>query len=305
MPQGPQEIEVPAIELRHSTTDEYCRALQRCRHNAFWAYHATSRLFGNFGRPYQDREGRWWYQMRPGFSWPADVFEAFVPRSGPPLRRAYLGYQHLIPDESAANCRLAINSIFDLPAYGVHALTTKRRNAIRKGLRACEIVRLDTPDPKCIHGALTAWKSLVGRTGWRSNLHEGALRARLMELLDLPAATVLLALDRQTGEVAGFLITKVFGDTAYVDTIASNSALLASNPNDALMYTFLRRAATIPGVNKAHYAIKSNVEALEHFKTTLGFEPTPRPARWTTPPGVKTLIRIASPTMYNRLMGRL
>ena len=299
-----QEIEVPELTLRHATTDEYCRAAQRCRHNGFWAYHDTSRIFGNYGLPFRDRTGHWWYQARAGFCWPADVFEPFPSGTRPPLGKSFLGCQHLVPDGAPCNCCLAINSIFDLPAYGVNSISDKRR-AIRKGLNKCDIVVVEQVDEPLIAGALDAWNSLVQRTGWRHTLTHEQLSAKWRELLDLPATTILIARDRERGAIAGYLITKIFGDTAYVDTIASNADLLACNPNDALMYTFLRRARLIPGVMKAHYAIKSDVEPLERFKQGLGFEPTPRPANWWAPPGVKLMIRMVAPTTHRRLLGEL
>ena len=114
----------------------------------------------------------------------------------------------------------------------------------------------------------------------------------------------MLALDKKTNEVAGFLITKAHGNTAYVDTIASNSGLLKSNPNDVLMYTFIRNAQQIPNVDKVHYAIKSDVAPLENFKTSLGFEHYQYPANLCTRPGMLTLLRVFRQQTYKRLTGQ-
>ena len=95
------------------------------------------------------------------------------------------------------------------------------------------------------------------------------------------------------------------GDTAYSDTIASNTELLSSKPNDALMFTFVRRSIGLPGVTRAHYAIKSSVTALEEFKTSMGFTPHPFPAMLRARPGMMTLLRTFKPQLYKRLTGQL
>ncbi len=305
MAQQAQDIEVPPLMLRSSSTDEYCRALRACKRNAFWAYQEPSAIFGLYGRPYQDSEGIWWYQVRPGFSWPADALAGLSPRRSPPFRGTYLGYQHCVPEGSPSNCSLVINVILNLAAYGAAAIDFKKRNKVRQGLKLCDMVLLERPERELIRSALEAWNSLVQRTGWKHIATEDQLFDQWSELLDLPATSILLAIDHASGRVAGFIISKIFGDTAYIDTIASNTELLSSKPNDALVFTFLKRAMLLAGVTRAHYAIKSTVTQLEEFKTSMGFVPHPFPAMLRARPGLFTMLRVLKPAMYKRLTGQL
>lgn len=302
---GPQEIEFPRIALRHCDTEQYGIALHKARTLPFWWYQDLSRGGRNFSLPFQDSHGGWWYQVRPGFAWPVDAIDPIAGGGRTlPYRATFLGYQFVVPDGEASNSTLVINTILDVPGYGVGSIDDKRRNAIRKGLRACEVVKVDAVDEAWVPGVVAAWNDLVGRTGWKSRRNATMVRETWTRLLDLPATTILLAIDRTSGRVAGFLITKVFGQTAYVDTIASSSDLLSSCPNDALMYAFIRNAQQIPAVRKIHYAIKSNVEPLERFKTSLGFAPNRFPARLCARPGLLLLLRGLRPQMYRRLTGQ-
>jgi hypothetical protein len=123
-------------------------------------------------------------------------------------------------------------------------------------------------------------------------------------MLDCPGVSIILGRDAESGEVAGFLTVKIIGDTAYVDTIASRSEMLKTNVNDALMFAFVCSAAKLPGVRTAHYAIKSNVQSLERFKTSIGFSPVSFPAvtrlRGLAGPVVRTLF----PEKYRRMVGQ-
>ncbi len=304
MAQQIQEIEVPALMLRHSSVDEYCRAVQKCKYNAFWFYQDISRVFGNYRKPFQDAEGRWWVRIRQGFAWPADMLTAFVPGRSPSLRYTFLAYQHIVPDESLANSSLVIN-VVSLPEYGVGSFNFKKRNKIRQGMKMCDIVLLERTDREMVRGLLEAWNSLVQRTGWKWILNEQQLTDRLKELLDLPATSILVAIDRASGRVAGFLISKIYGDTASLDTIASHTDLLGSKPNDALVYAFLMRSKAIEGVTKGNYSIKGTVTKLEEFKTALGFMHQKYPARLHARPGFLSVVRMLKPDMYKRLTGQV
>lgn len=298
-------IEFPQIELKHCSTQAHCESLQAQRTLPFWWYQALSRSGPHFSLPFQDKLGNWWYQVRPGFAWPVDIFQPITRRTQLPYRRSYLGFQHVVSADEPTNSTLVINTITDLSRYGPGSISDKRRNAIRKGGRCCEVLAVEQVEKRWLQGVVKAWNDLVDRTGWKNHRDVDMLRESWTQLLELPAANILLAIDKETGEVAGFLIIKIHGGTAYVDTIASNSELMKSNPNDILMYTFLRNAQRLPGVKMVHFAIKSNVEQLEKFKTSLGFEHQPFPARLHARPGLMQLLRLLRPQLYRRLTGQI
>lgn len=302
----PQDIEVPLPLLKSCTTQEHCRSLLAAGSLPFWWYQDLIDSGRHFSLPFQDSLGSWWYQVRRGYAWPVDAIDE-LPASGRslPYAKSFLASQHVVPPGEASNSTLVINTITDLAAYSTGSIDDKRRNAIRKGAKSCEVISLQEVDDNLLPGIVQAWNDLVARTGWKSQRDARAIRDSWKQLLHLPAASILVAVERAGGQVAGFLITKIHGTTAYVDTIASNSNLLKNNPNDILMYTFIRAAQKLPGVTQVHYAIKSSVTALEDFKTSLGFAPHPFPAMLKARPGMMTLLRTFKPALYKRLMGQL
>lgn len=304
MAQEATEIPVPPLGLTSSPVGAHCQALQRIGALPFWWYLGTSRLLGNFSVPFEARGGTWWYQVKPGLCWPVEFFRPIPPGAAcPALHRRLLGYQHVVPDESQANSHLVINTIRDLAAYTPQAINAKRRNAIRKGLRSCHIERLTELHGPTVDECRAAWNALTERTGWKSVSEKADFDRSWAQLLEVPGATILVGRAAETGEVAGFLITKIIGDTAYVDTIASRSDMLKYNVNDALMFAFLMNARQLAGVRMAHYAIRSYVATLEKFKTGLGFEPIAFPALTRLQPAVRLALRLLKPAAYRRMLG--
>ena len=302
MTTGAQPIVVDTIPLCHATVEEYCRALQQTSHCAFWWYLGRSKVFGDFSIPFQAGDGSWWYQVKPGFCWPADVLavRGTLPRL--PLRKAFLGYQ-CIAQESIANARQTINIISDVSAYGICSIDAKRRNAIRKGLRCCRVEKIQVLTPEIVVQCTAVWNEFVQRSGWKAPVSREWVEKTWEEVLRLPGATILLGIDSKSGKIVGFLITKVLGSTAYVDTIASHSAGLNVNVNDLLIYSFIASAKEIETVKNVHYAIKSYDGKLESFKCSVGFRPESLPSRTHLRPGVGLLLRACRPKDYSRLMG--
>lgn len=304
MAQNASEIEVPQLNLSHASVRQHCETLREIGKLPFWWYIGASGTFGNYSLPFSDAKGNWWYQVKPGLCWPADCFAPIDAKSAcPPLMKTFMGYQHVVADESLANSHFVINAILDLSAYGTESINAKRRNAIRKGFRSCELSVETAPDDATLDGCLKAWNDLTQRTGWKHAQDAGEFFESWRLLAKCPGTSIIVARDIETREVAGFLVTKIIGDTAYVDTIASRTDMLSVNPNDAVMYAFLLNARNLPGVTKAHYAIKSSVTMLEKFKTGLGFIPHPFPLRTVFRPGVGLMLKKLKPQHYNRMMG--
>ncbi|HNX26109.1 MAG TPA: hypothetical protein PKK48_01750 [Phycisphaerae bacterium] len=304
MAQNASEIEFPELKLSGASVSQHCEALREIGKLPFWWYIGASGIFGNYSLPFSDSNGNWWYQVKPGLCWPADCFAAIDADSAcPQLTKTFLGYQHVVAGEPQADSHLVINAILDLSAYGTESINAKRRNAIRKGFRSCILTVETGPDDETLDGCRLAWNDLTRRTGWKHAQNPDEFNESWRLLAKCPGTSIIVARDSENGQVAGFLVTKIIGDTAYVDTIASRTDMLSVNPNDAVMYAFLMNAKNLPGVTKAHYAIKSNVTMLEKFKTGLGFVPNPFPARTVFRPGVGLALKLLKPKHYNRMMG--
>ncbi|MCU0611716.1 MAG: hypothetical protein MUE60_08015 [Candidatus Eisenbacteria bacterium] len=298
-------LEAPQLGLRACSVEEHCRALIAVRRLPFWWYQGVCRLSGNYSLPFQDRAGTWWYQVKPGLCWPADFFQPL--RHGTtriPLRRSYLGYQHIVPEDGEANSHLVINTVHDLGGYGPTHIESKRRTKVRSGLRSCLLETLDSFHKETVDGCRAAWDDLTNRTGWKGSVSEQWFDDTWRTLLDVPGVSIIVARDRISGRVGGFHLTKILGDTAYGDAVASHSELFHCRVNDAMIYGFLIAAGRLPGVTKGHYAIKSYVRSLESFKRSMGFVAHPFPAFTFLRPPVGMGLRLLRPASYRRMIGR-
>ncbi len=295
------EPSVPQLALSHCSVEEYCLSLRGQRGAGFWWYQEPSDPSHNYSHPFQDADGAWWYQVKRGLAWPADTLQP-LQRPRLPFSKCFLGHQHLVADAKDGDSFLAFNVLENLSQYSLAALRDKRR-AVRKGLRLCSVIKLDRCDEGVVTECAAVWNSLVERTGWKMKLTPQAFVESWRKLLVLAGTSILVGTDKEQGGVAGFLIVKIFGSTAYVDTIASHSDKLALHINDALLYSFLMNAQQVTGVTRAHYSLVSNVTELERFKQSLGFVPTKFPACTHLTPGVGTALRLFFPQKFKRLVG--
>jgi hypothetical protein len=290
------------VPLRQASVEEYCRALGHSQYSSFWWYFFEHAPF-RFSMPFKIRDATWWYQVKPGFCWPVEVLS---PRrehpAGFPYCKSFIGYQYGV-DGLPHNSTQLINTIEDLPNYSSDSIDAKRRNAVRKGIRECAVEPLRGIDEATAAECCAVWNDFTRRTGWKHPIPEGLLRVSWNELLGLPGATILVGREIRSGRIAGFLITKLLGDTAFVDTLASRTDLLNVNINDALMFTFLASAQRLPGIKKAHFAIRSYDSHLEDFKTSIGFKPLPFPMVTVMRPGISPVLRRLFPSQYRRMTG--
>jgi hypothetical protein len=295
-------IECERISLRSAAVDEYCSAVRTSARTSFWWYF-LEKPGARTSKPFRIEDGSWWYQVKRGLCWPADVLlQKARPVRGLPLIKTYLGFQYLT-DGSFGNSSQVINTIQDLSQYSADAIDAKRRNAIRKGLRECVIEKVAAVDGALAKECRDIWADFTERTGWKHQVTEAYLQETWQELLAVPGTTIITGRERASGRVAGFLIAKLIGDTAFVDTIASRSDLLRTNCNDALMYCFVASAQNVPGITKAHYAIKSYDKRLEEFKQSIGFSPVKYPSITCLRPGVGFALKMLMPGAYKRMMG--
>lgn len=302
----PSEIEAPHLALRHCTVDVHARALIESGKLPFWWYQGTSLLLGNFSLPFIDDEGTWWYQVKPGLCWPVDFLRPLPDgHVSPPFRKSYMGFQHAVAASDQANSHLVINAILRLDSYGAPRIESKRRTTIRRGLRDCEIALLEAYDRETFAECRTAWNDLSRRTGWKRSLAQAEFDASWRLLLEIPGVSIIVGREKTSGAVAGFLITKIIGDTAYGDATATCTQMLETNVSSAMLYGFLENSSKLPGISKAHFAIKSNLTSLEGYKTSFGFEHHRFPARTELRPGIESVLKLLSRDRYNRMIGNI
>ena len=297
--------EFSPVALAQTSEDEYCRAALRMHHNEFWWYLNGLAPYRGYSMPFQERGGRWWYRVKPGFAWPVDYFSPRIGRGGSrsPGPRL-LGWQFPVADE-IANSQVWMNVIHDLSGYGIGAVGSSKRRAIRKGLSSLVIEAVNPDDPALAEEAREVWNSHVDRTSWNRRMEIEPFRRTWSELAAWPGTTVLFARAVDGGaHLCAWLVARVIDSTAYVDTIASHTDRVDKRPNDALIFVCLSSGA-LAGVRRAHYSLKSNIQSLEEFKQSLGFVAHGFPSylllRWPVGP----VLRILRPAIYKRLHGDL
>lgn len=294
----------PVLTLKHCSVDEHCAALQRIRVLPFWWHLGLHRILGNFSIPFRGYYGNWWYQVKPGLAWTADCYLR-LPRTGarPQFTWCVFGYQHMVPNAEEANSTLVINTIENFSSYSEKQLDAERRKGIRRALKKCTVEIARNFDRETIEGCLAAWNELTARVAWRRQYSLTEFEASFRALLDCPGADIIVGRDAESGQVAGFVITKVIGDTAYVDTIASRTEMRNLRVNEAMEFSFLANAAKLPGVVRAHGSIRSYQVALEKFKQGLGFVPISFPTYTRLRGPTEFLLKAIFPKKYRRMMG--
>lgn len=298
------EIQIPPLDLMYCSVEEHCRSLLRIKNLSFWWYIGVNKTWGNFSIPFQDREGRWWYQVKPGFCWPVDLYVPVDKQSiSLSFRKTFIGYQCPINNASYSNSSMTINTLRNLTQYGIHSVSKNRRKKIKKGMHRTHITILKEYDEKIFDECREIWADLSRRTGWKQPLLKKRFDREWGQMLSCPGITILLAHDVQCGRIAGFYIVKVIGDTAYGDTIAVHTDMMNTYANDALRFTFLVLASRIPGIRQASAAIRSNLKGLEAFKQSIGFVPEAMPAYIKLRPGIDFLLRLINPEQLQRLKG--
>jgi hypothetical protein len=295
-------VEIPNLALSKSTEAEYGRFAARTKRNEFWWYFNGVAPFRGYSRPFADRDGRWWYRVKPGFAWPVDFFAPFAPAYRSPGKFGLLGWQFPI-EESLADSRVWMNVIHDLPNFGIEKVAENKRRAVRRGLRQLHVRIADPRDPALCREACEVWNSHVVRTAWNRPFEAGRFQESWAELADWPGTSVLTARLKDGDEkLCAWLIARVIDGTVFVDTLASHTDRLADRPNDAIVFSALA-SAQATGVAHAHYSLKSDVTSLEEFKTSLGFAAHPFPSRLCLSRPVRLGLQWGAPKLYQRLRG--
>jgi len=293
--------DIEPLPLAHASVDEYCGAVAAARNIPFWWYFGTYPLMGNYSVPFQTSDRSWWYQVKPGLCWPVEFMVSRNHRPSLPLRHSFLGYQS--PQHSGTNSRVVFNMIEDLTQFDIGCLDKSKPRALRKASRRCVVEILQTLNSTIEMQATDVWNSLVERSGWNHPLNPRTLTDSWRRLLDLPGTTILGCFDSNDHRLIAWLICKLIGNVAYIDTIASHSSYMDHRPNDLLIYSFLMSAKKNSHISMAHYSLRSRIASLERFKESMGFRPCSIPVYTHLRPGVKALLKTLSKRNFERLMG--
>lgn len=296
-------LEIPALRLARTSEERYCRAALASSRNEFWWYFNGLAPFGGYSKPFfDDRTGRWWYRVKPGFAWPVSFFRPIVDAPERAPHWALLGWQWPILHDLADSC-VRMNTIWRLENYALNTVAPAKRRAVARGLRELEITAESPADVCVIDEALDVWNEHVARTGWNRPMGPGEFAASFAELDRWPGTTLITARDpRHDRALCAWMIVRCIDDTLYIDTVASHTQRLQNRPNDSMIFAALV-AARQRGLSHAHYSMVSGIPTLEAFKRSLGFVPHEFPTRLRLRAPVAAALQRWRPDIYQRLHG--
>jgi hypothetical protein len=220
-------------------------------------------------------ESCYWYDQTPRFCLAFPHSQPVSPGRSE-LRRVFratrcLGVRFVAPPDSSGRASYAL--MLDDRAYDLDSLSANSRSKVRRGLKQCEIRRVD-PSFVRVHGQV-ANNDTLRRTGFARDIYDWN------RYWDAAAATpeveVWGAL-RQNRLLAYLVAVPVEG---CADILVARSADdgLRYYPNNAVLFTAARNLIQRPGIERILFGLEplEAVAGVDSFKESMGF--TRRPIR--------------------------
>lgn len=239
-------------------------------------------------------DGVWWRERAPFYYRPAYEFQEVVPDSATPSpRRALAGYVHVVPGGHHANAArsvMALDRRGDAAPYTISELTSRNtRNHIRRGLKECEIRRID--DLRAIIQELQAINIATRRrtgVGLPEEYYVTSFntwKRNMLALFDLPGREWWGAY--QDGRLIAYIHAYLVGDVMTLNAAKSLTEALRFHPNDALVYSATEAWLNALKCRRIVYGdFATQDPALNHFKKGFGYARLDIPAyEYLTPPG--------------------
>lgn len=173
-----------------------------------------------------------------------------------------------LPEQGVSSFRMmCYDKEYDFPT-----LRSRTRTQVRRGLEACTVERIEFSDLK--RGYLPLQQATLARQGRTT---EKATREYWDPFIDSAAQmqgaeTWAAFVD---GKMAAYLISFMIGDIANLCIARSDTSLLKSYPNNALVFRYMSEVLRRPEVRGVDYgleSIESGGKNLQQFKTGMGFE---------------------------------
>lgn len=219
-----------------------------------------------------------WFQSGPSFyqSFPfhevhkaADVNLRDVFRSP----RAMAARYAQVPEEGRRSASSALWARRE--PYSLNDLSSNTRSKVRRGLKNTTIERIDFPT------LLDRGFPLVASTAARQRMRIGNRQAASFRRMCVTAAKypMMEAWGGYVGDaLAVFAVCFQVDDCLQISTVRSDSELLNSYPNNALIHTLMEGAYERAGVTSVCYGLASldrGTGGLNDFKRSAGFDPEP------------------------------
>jgi len=231
-----------------------------------------------------------WYDMRPRFYL---AFPHSVPVAPPAdeLRAVFaatraIGLRHVAPVDGPGRASYAL--MVDDRAYDLDQLSGNTRSKIRRGLKHCEIRRVDA--------------SFVRARGRAAN-DETLVRLRFEKdyypwdrywdaIAATPEVEVWGAL--REGDLAAYIVVVPVEGCAEILVARSKTEELRHYPNNALVFTAVRDLIRRDDVDRVLFGLESldMVEGVDQFKESMGFRRVPIRQRIQFSPTADRLLRL-------------
>lgn len=237
--------------------ENYAEFLQRLGHevksvDGHWWFDCSARVFANFP-----------------FHWDVDVRNVDV---GEVLGSSGLVARMSCPlDHGATSFRL----ICDDTNYDFPSLRKRTRTQVRRGLESCEVHQIDFSELKKHY--LPLQRATHARQGRKAQQDDQDYWDRFIDSAQHTQGAETWA-SYVDGKMAAYLINFTILDTANLCIVRSNTELLKSFPNNALLFTWLQDALSRPEIRQVSYGLESvqtGGEKLDQFKSGMGFRKEP------------------------------
>ncbi len=222
-------------------------------------------------------DGVCWETTRWGYCKPAIPFQEAEPDTQrPSLLKTFLGYGHRVRSSKFASGYLQA-LIMSEATIARWCLTTsvdgKRRNAIRKGLRNNQVVRIENIAPfRDDLTAIAISTAIRNQRGLPPNYYRDHNDEWWQSLLRVTTYSELWGAF-YGGRMIAYLSVQVAGQRAIIDGAKSISEYLYACPNDALVYSFVDSCRERSGLEEIWYGHWSEDKpTLNDFKQSFGFE---------------------------------
>lgn len=231
-------------------------------------------------------DGIWWQAPYPFYAKPMFEFRPFDPGTArPSRRRAPLGYSHWVERPASAN-RFLEYMVLErdrLREFSLEALPAKKRNQVRKGLRCCDVRRLDRAEDYLeeIRGLyisqaqrhMANYDAPETHPAFYSE-HRAKWEARERALFACSGREVWGAFVEEN--LAAILVSTQVEKVRLIEKVKTRTEMLPFCPSDALYFTVLQYAAEGGSCERV---INPGVRGsgLERYKEQFLFERTAIP----------------------------